>query len=463
MDIREFLKIEEDGSILKYRVTEYQIPLWLFIRSEIGLFYLPNKLFGMEPRIKFSLSNLSFKEKLEYITRTLTKNCFRSPKSDIVIFGYSINNVLENEHYVNRLYDPFCFAFQDKILLIEGSDRLKYPNPRLNRKVLYTDIIPVISRLLSRFVSLPKEDINIISEFVVNLRDKIDSLFAISFSDFFELTEYLINILRRINIRIWMYQMLLQLTRPKLIIIEDACYGGLVDLICMAKKLKIKVAEYQHGFIGPNHFAYNYHPNVHSTVKPYLPDYMLFWGEYWARSTSIPLEKIVIGFPYIEEKAKNTIKENAILLISSGMMPREVIDFGSSMINALDLKKYRFIFRPHPSERVVAAERYKHLMEIGYELDTGNLYETLRKIDICISLEISTVLYEAVYFNCKTFLKTTPLTLAFKGENLPFETFDELSDLLDLLEKAKINKQDQLFFANNSIDNFKEFLIQHIY
>lgn len=465
MDINNFLKIEEDIALLKYKVTPYYIPLWLLVRTEIGIFYLPSKLLQQEPTVKHSLFALNTKDKLKYLALTLANNCFRATQSDIVIFGEGINNVLDDKQYINRLYDPFWFALQDKILLLERSDRYQYPTPRFNRKVLYTDIIPMMSRMLSKFTSIPSEEIITIRDFIQELSCKIETLFGIKFLEHRYLERNLVRLLRKMKVRIRLYQKLLLLTRPKLIIIEDGHYGGYTDLICIAKKLGVKVAEYQHGFIGPNHFAYNYHPVTHTAIKSFLPDYMLFWGDYWSYLANVPAQKIVIGFPYLDEKSKESKKkDNTILLISSGMMPKDVIDFGLQLIKMPELQKYKFIFRPHPSERKLAMQRYESLLQSGYNLDIGNLYETLKRVDACISLEPSTVLYEAMSFNCKTFLKENRISSAFRPDVYPFEIFDQPSEIVKLLNRNTLDsKERRAIFADNPIGRFQAFLEQHVY
>ncbi|MFN4219608.1 MAG: hypothetical protein ACK4GJ_01640 [bacterium] len=468
MNIRKFLKIEEDGELLKYKITEYDLPLWLFIRSEILLFYLPQKLYNLKSgHIKVDPRKLPFTKKIDYLTKTLIRNPFRDKKADILIFGAGINNVLESNYYFCRLYDPFWIALKDKMQLIESSNKFTYPTPRFNNKVLYSDFIPVISRFIYKFVKVSKEELNAIDRLLITLNKKIKDSTKLDVQDYLEEKKIgIISLIKIIKSRIPLYKKLLKSKKPKLFILEDAHYGGYTDLVYIAKQIGIKTAEYQHGVIGSNHLAYNYPSSIHNIIAPYLPDYMLFWGEYWANKTNIPGEKIIIGYPYLESKSKVSKKENIILLISSGSIPDEVVNFGLELVKIPELKKYKFIFRPHPSERPAVKERYSQLIEVGYDLDLGNLYETLQKAEICIGLELSTVLYESVSFKCKTFLKKTIASSLYIEDDLPFMTFDSVKEFLEKLityDSISLDFKKNFLFAKDSIFNFENFLMEYVY
>lgn len=466
MDIKKLLEVEKDTSIFRYKITKYNLPIWLFIRSNLGISYLPSILGLNSTPVQISTSELSLRDRLTYAIHALIRNCFRARKKDVLIFGSGINNVLERTYYVNRLYDPFWSAFKEKILLLEKSHGFKFLTPRFNDQVLYSDTISVVAKILSRLNFLSKKDKNTIDSFFEYLNSKLLSVFSMDFSNYCE-TEKL-NILdtaSKLVPKMQMYQIILRLTQPKLIIVEDGHYGVHTDLIYAAKQRNIKVAEYQHGFIGPVHFAYNYHPATYPFIRPYLPDYMLFWGKYWMDYANIPGQKIVIGFPYLEEKTRGLRaedKEDIILLISGSTVPEEVIHFGLSLTGLHELRNYRLLFRPHPRERLVAAKRYKELLDAGYELDSSNLYTTLQKAQICIGLETSTVLYEAVAFRCKTFLKPSFSSSLNQGEKLPFDVFESPDQLLEKLRTALTVKTDledkrDILFSNNSIENFRNF------
>lgn len=460
-DLRELLKIEEDGELLEYRITEYNLPLWLFIRSDLIHFYLPQKIFGIEnPHVHVDPFKLPLRKKLDYILKTLIKNPFRAQQKDILIFGAGINNSLRDGYYYNRLYDPFWSRLGEQIQVLESSYKFYYPTPRFNNEILYSDIIPIASGILGKFTKISQKERDTVKEFAKKLRDKTYQLLNINIDEYLTKNEEKwIDLISKIKIRILIFKKLLNLIKPKLIIIEDAHYGGYTDLISIAKEFKIKVAEYQHGFVGVKHLAYNYSESIQDVVYKYLPDYLLLWGEYWSTKVTIPGEKVVIGFPYFEEEKEKAKKEKIVLLLSGGSIPEEIVNFGSSLITLSEFKDYKFIFRPHPSERSAVKERYKSLLDLNYELDLENLYDTLKKTEICIALELTTVLFEAIGFNCRTFLKkTTASSIFLEDSNLSFEVFDSMNDLVNKIIYNNHRSNYNLLFAENSLNNFEDFL-----
>ena len=209
-------------------------------------------------------------------------------------------------------------------------------------------------------------------------------------------------------------------------------------MVTIAKQLGIKVAEYQHGLINKNHLAYNFSNEIKERVRNYTPDEILFWGEYWSERTNISGKKVIVGYPYIEIKSLNLShtpkKKPRVLLLSGGSIPQEYIKISYWLLKELGEENYEYIFRPHPSERIAVNERYSELFKIGYNLDNDNLYESLSKSDICISLEFSTVLYEAVFF-CKkvVLLLSQQSSLYIEDDELPFIVLSDINQLDNIL------------------------------
>lgn len=99
-----------------------------------------------------------------------------------------------------------------------------------------------------------------------------------------------------------LYKLFFKIKSPKIIIVEDGHYGAKSHIIHIARKLGIKTAEYQHGYVGLAHPAYNFHKNIASNVESFLPEYLLTHGKYWSEIVRTPAKKIEIGFPNLTEK-----------------------------------------------------------------------------------------------------------------------------------------------------------------
>lgn len=437
IDLQDLLKIEEDDKLFSFKITDLEIPLWLLLRIDIYFFIQFNLLNLSNPHVQVNLLKSPLKSKIKYIFSSIMKHPIINKKYDILIFGADINNVLENNLYYNRLYDPLYEQLENKLLLLESSNKFSYSTPRFNREVRYTDIIRILPYIANRFIKEDKKDIEIIDTFINYVTSRVKNILNIDLSTYFNKKYQKIKkIPNYLKIRVYLYNKILNMIKPKLLIIEDAHYGGHAELIKLSKSKNIKVAEFQHGYIGKNHLAYNYLESTKRHLSDFLPDYMLYWGEYWANNSDIPGKKYVIGFPYLEKKVKelfNVEKEIFILVISGGSIPQDYITIINKLLEFF--KEKNIVFRPHPSERPAVSERYREIINKGIMIDTGNLYESLSKSHICISLEVSTVLFEATVFCEKVFLIKSRASIPYIDENFPIEIIENAEDLNYMLDK----------------------------
>lgn len=472
-DIKDLLKIEEDSEILKFKIPELDIPIWLYLRFDL-FWYIQRKKIGLEePHVKINPYKLQLNLKIKYLFDTIRYQPFRRGNSKILIFGASINNVLENSTYYNRLYDPMIELLGKEVRLLESSNKFSYYSPRFVDKVFYSDVIPIVANLLSNFYmnfrkfnNEVKDYENELNSFINYIEKKCKTLLEISVKDYFKnRLGKIIQLQYKLKIQNFMCKKLLKIVKPKLVIIEDAHYGGYSNLIKLCKNLDIKVAEFQHGYIGNNHLAYNFHENIKNQIKDYFPDYMLYWGEYWAMNSDIPGEKKIIGFPYLEKKHidlqnKYQNKDIYILFVSGGNIPFEYVKLGKMLKSLYPNKK--LVFRPHPSERPAINERYNELINNGWEIDNKNLYDTLSKTEICISLEVSTVLYEATVFCKKVFLINSRASEPYLENDFPLIVIKDYDKIYEYIENIDYNQTNQdirnMLFEPNWENNFINFI-----
>ncbi|MEX1078655.1 MAG: hypothetical protein WED09_06055 [Homoserinimonas sp.] len=211
------------------------------------------------------------------------------------------------------------------------------------------------------------------------------------------------------------YEWLLDRISPKVVIMDGAAYGGSRAIqVRAAKERGIPVAELQHGWVGPSHGAYNFGDAVwRQELRQYLPDFFLTFGDYWSRGVSGPFEAIAIGKPHLEEFALNVPpvmkRKQSVLVASSVSDPEEMTRSVLSIRDALP-EDWQVWFRPHPSERQVVRHRYPELVTAGrvaidYTLD---VYESLSQVRGVFGYS-STVLFEALKFDCATFVLDSPL------------------------------------------------------
>ncbi|WP_168626447.1 MULTISPECIES: hypothetical protein [unclassified Cryobacterium] len=217
------------------------------------------------------------------------------------------------------------------------------------------------------------------------------------------------------------FSKLLDRVRPRIVIMEDASYGGRAALIAMLKARGILVVEPQHGWIGPTHGAYNFGAAMRDPqLLVTLPDEVLTFGEYWSSGIRHPGRAIAIGKPHLESMAAKAEQWNErpseVLLVSSVSFPEETIEFARSLRRALP-PEWVVRFRPHPSERAVLSSRYgRMLAEPGLHVDdNADVYESLSTARAVVGTA-STVLFEALAMGCQVFVRDSPYTDYYVGD-----------------------------------------------
>ena len=449
--IQDILYIESKQQIFSYRVSG--IPLWLLIRQDVIWSSVKQKLGLEEPHVRVPLKSLSLCKIIRYIALSLMRNPCGLPSRDVVVFGYAVNNIKEENGYLNRLYH---YMWKEGASIIEVSHKYEFFEPKYEN-VCYEDLIPITSKVLRQLYFLDRHARSAINEFINYMQKALPSIDARRY------TQMLVNLVKKIRVESVIYEILLRKKCPKLIIVEDAHYFGRIHLTTTAKKLGIKVAEYQHGYIGYDHFAYNFSPETSVLLEPYLPDYFLTWGKYWSRSVNTPSKKIEIGHFYLWDKSRNihkdtnqTSKIKNIVVVSGGTMPGEYVKL-CLYLKRLD-GRCNFIFRPHPSEIPHVNIRYSEIIKAGYSIDTSNLYsDLLPKADVVISLEKTTVLYEALLFTKKVFLVSDTY-----NEEVPFIVTNMGSIINDIENKEVDNAQVRDIWEPDPLSKYRAFLYSEI-
>jgi len=454
-DILEAL--ESDGKILDFRFEKSQISIYLIARCNI-IQSLINKEFNLtNPHAK--ANKKSAKEIFKYIYHTLKSNLLFAPKKDIYIFSSGIVNKFENDKYANRLYDEFYQLFKDKTQIIESSVKLSYLVPK-KEKIYFRDLIDIVIILYSKAVKLKKDDIDEINRFIEYLKSK--NLFDANDAFWEDLKYILVKTRKRMSISFWMYRQFLRIKKPKVIIVEDAHYFGHFSLLVEAKKLGIKTVEYQHGYIGLAHPAYNYHENIFNDTKAYLPEYFLTHGNCWSEVSRTPSQKIPIGLADISNKSEQ-IKipkktSNKILFISGGTVFEELNQLMNRSLKPLKDLGYVILLRPHPSEIPAVEVRYSNLINQGVRIDTANLYDILQEVEVVVGMEVSTVLYEAVCFTNKVYMMNTKYTNFYEPKSA-FILFNDEKELIKSIKESKVLEQDANYFWDS---NWKQNYINFI-
>lgn len=447
----DILSLENDDKIWSFR-DRLGFPLYLIVRFRLLQSMIDSAFNLSNPHVKGQVTIIGM---FKYLYHAVRYNIFLVKKSDVLIFSTGAVNVKnEGGIYYNRLYDAFVDNGEAAVSIIETSNKFGFSLPN-KRKVFNKDLIDIIIYFLS--VVMPKTKSNKklskeFSEYVIGL--------------FPETENYLYKTILRGQVKYscgyFLYKMFFKIKKPKLIVLENGYYGNLAYIIKAARDLGIEVSEYQHGYIGLNHPAYNYDlESLPDDNLNYMPSYFLTHGDYWSKSCRLPGDKIVIGYPDLVNRLKSfCLKEmdsnQNVLVISGGTVPNKIIDF---VMDYIELNSDRQVFlRPHPSERPEMHLRYQCLLDKGVQLDTDDLYTSLSSFGVLVSFEVSTVLYESVNFTKQIYLANDNYANFYESHS-PFIRFSSAEDFnrkLNLLHEVQVDPQQ--IWAQNAQQRFSAFL-----
>lgn len=208
--------------------------------------------------------------------------------------------------------------------------------------------------------------------------------------------------------------------QPRVVLFEDAVDGGWGATVAAMKDRGIRVAEPQHGWIGPSHAAYNFGAALRRPeLARAVPDELLTFGSYWGEGLRYPADVTVIGKPHLEAQVAGVSavgdRPREVLVVSSVGEPQRTSAFVLRLAAALPAG-WTVRFRPHPSERATVGARYPELVGAArVTLDERlDVYESLAASRIVVGVA-STVLFEAVAMGCRVFVRDTPYVPVIVG------------------------------------------------
>jgi len=254
--------------------------------------------------------------------------------------------------------------------------------------------------------------------------------------------------------------------KNKIAFVHCASYLGRITAILtkILHSAGFKVIEVQHGVVSKEDYAYNYPrsciENKHHQCREYLPDYLLMFGDYWAKRVRTPSKKIVVGYPYLNKLSEKLIQKisperKTILIVSQGTVTKHMVDIAKELSRAFN--DYKIIFKLHPGE-IPFKERYSSLKSYSNIEIIGNynIYELIAKNNIIIGYN-STTIFEALKF---------PKKRIFIVENneIPDEIGYKFSNIEELIEAIKDDTKgypkvkSEYFWASNWEERFREFM-----
>ena len=456
-DLDDILNFETNKRLYQFSFSYENILIYPFVRY----FLLQSAIEDLRNiPSPYSQLNIGTIQKTIFFFKSFYYRPHKAKQSDIIFFGSDISNVKQGNAYFNRLTETFANEYPSQTILIESADKMNYKRPRTFSKVYARDFINISAKIRSYTKRIRPEDLRQIDLFINHLKQNFPHQFS-NLNIWDAIKGMLLRFAKELPYLFEGYSRLLSKISPKIVFLEDACYGmSNVPLIIAARKMNIPIGEYQHGLVSLLHPAYNYSDSIDDAYKYYLPSFYMSYGKYWIENSRIPIKVIEMGNPYLHEntdKNSNATKKEQLLYVSSAHYPEHYAE--EVMLLHKELKECGcdVIFRIHPSETLRIQTVYKPILDEGIKIDMNPLYESLSETKYVFG-EISTVLFEATMFNCVVFVLDTP----YSAENMDMKMFNSIKSINEIMDKIlnkKYNKRNSTdFWADNWRNNYRQFI-----
>lgn len=436
--LAQLLEIENDASFLAFRCPRSGALLWPLVRNQF-LRQLISDLYYQHAPLLAAAPAVPRRQALASLARVFRHNLSQGPmRGDILVVGTGAGHFQREGRWFNRITDYLVQASPADTVTVEGVVDWHVPQPRWNQRVDYwlpwQGGITVAGRLLQR-----ESHVVAARELLEYARHRAQDLLGLSIAE--PRMDMLVGMLARKLARLpfmhYAYRRLLERVRPRLILLEQACYGDFSPMNQIAREMGIRVAEPQHGMVSGGHDAYCYAPLLRDSAeyRRCLPHDFLGYGPWWNEQINAPVEKWVIGHPHYSEQQRGMSLaqgvQNDILLLGDG------IEFSLYLTLAQELAgllrgRYRIVLRPHPLER---AEVYRLFPDgrVGDVVIDANrdIYSSFASAHAVVG-EVSTGLFEALGIAGRVLLWETQKA-RFSYPLHPFCGFADAQGLIDTL------------------------------
>jgi hypothetical protein len=439
--LQQLLALEDDDELLQYYCPGTTLPAWALIRVQFIRTIMSELLFSSGALIGGG-NRPAYLDLINVLVRSRLHNIVsgRNHASEICFFTTGLGNFERNNISKDRLVEYFADCYPSNSLIYQDHGGWRWSNARKSNSLLYATPYNVYLQILGRLTvnNHHQELANaVISCAVENTKDRLGYIIIDQNKKI--LTKSLSLQLAVFPIAADYYANWLSQRRVKLLLKEDACYGGRsIAILHAAKIANVTTAEYQHGAISKGHDGYNVAPALANSeqFRQTLPDYLLTYGNWWSQQTNMPLNKVAIGNPHLTESLKifpkTTEKNIKTLILGDGIDTQLYLNLACNLAKIKAIRGLPVVFRPHPLEREIVKSLN---VPQGVELDTNSdIYDSLRQSSLVIS-ELSTGLFEAVGIVKKILLWETDKS-RFAFPNLPFPSFSTIEELEKHLEES---------------------------
>jgi hypothetical protein len=433
-DLAALLQVENDSELIDYYCPETHLPVWPLVRVSVLRSIMSDWLYKSAP-LSMMGKNINYKKIAWGVGLSVLHNWSSniSGKRDILIQSTGLGNYVHDGITRDRLSGYFYEVLPEETLVYQDK-----PKEHLGQKYFFRPLMHRAPRNIAH-KTYSKLAVNAIHKDLARVVLERVSRNAVNRLGYYftpDRVHWLVNSLASsiavLPFSVDSYANWFSKCRFKLLLKEDACYGGNdIALIHAARLNNMVVAEYQHGAISRGHDAYNVADALvaSKSFHKILPEYLLTYGNWWSNQANIPVKKIAVGNPHLSESiaalAPVAERKKKVLVLGDGIETDLYLELASRVYEIVRNQGMTVAFRPHPFER----DRIRSMqLPSGVVLDKHpDIYPSLIESRVVIS-ELSTGLFEAAGISDMVFLWDTPKS-RFAFPELPFQSFSTIEEL----------------------------------
>ncbi|MBN9420845.1 MAG: hypothetical protein BGO63_08740 [Candidatus Accumulibacter sp. 66-26] len=466
--LAQLIEIENDPTFLEFRCPRSGVLLWPLVRNQF-LRQLISDLYYQQAPLVAAVRAVPRRQTLGALGRALGHNLQQGRmRGEVLVVGTGAGHFQREGRWFNRITDYLAQESPANTVSVEGVVDWHVPHPRWNQRVAYwlpwQGAITVAGRLLTR-----DAHVRAARELLEYARQRASQLLGrtIADSNMDMLVGMLARKLARLPVMQFAYRRLLERVQPRLVLLEQACYGDFAPFNQVAREMGIRVAEPQHGMVSGGHDAYCYAPVLRESeaYRACLPHDFLGYGAWWNSQINVPVHKWVIGNPHYSEQRRFISplqgEQNDILLLGDG------IEFSLYLALAQELAhllrgRYRIVLRPHPLERAEVQLRFPEGRAGDVLIDPNrDIYGSFATAHAVVG-EVSTGLFEAQGIAGRVLLWETAKA-RFSYPQHPFCGFSDARALVEALQAPRAGQTEVLagdIWAPDWAGNYRKYLAQ---
>lgn len=433
------LQIEDDNELIGLTCRATGLAVWPLIRVPLLRTIMSDWLFKSEPLSSLG-SNVAFIDlaKKAAISSIHNFGYKANQQRNILIQSTGLGNYYHDGLINDRLVGYFTAALPNRTLVYQDKPKYTFQDKYSFNPILHKSPRNIINKLYSK-LAVKDNHRQLARRVVIRAAENASSKLGYEFAShrILGLINSLAGHLAVLPYASDAYANWFSKQGFRLLLKEDACYGGSgISIIHAAKLCGMVVAEYQHGAITKGHDGYNVADALATShsFKAVLPDYLLTYGNWWSNQTNMPVQKIAIGNPHLTETLGSlrpvSQKRGQVLILGDGIETKLYLNLANKIVTLVKEHGLTVVFRPHPFER----EKVKSArLPDGVQLDSHtDIYSSLNESSVVIG-ELSTGLFEAAGLVDEVLLWETDKS-RFAFPEIPFKSFSTIDDLESILK-----------------------------